>query len=62
MGLPFVGFGMSLNHAARSEGNARVAMISMIISAVMNMILDPIFIFVLNMGIRGAAIATVISR
>jgi putative MATE family efflux protein len=62
MGLPFVGFGMSLNHAARSEGNARVAMISMIISAVMNMILDPIFIFVLNMGIRGAAIATVISQ
>lgn len=61
-GLPFVGFGMAANHAARSEGNARVAMISMLISAILNIILDPIFIFKLKLGIRGAAIATVLSQ
>ncbi|MCD4776813.1 MAG: MATE family efflux transporter [Candidatus Aegiribacteria sp.] len=47
------------NNIARSEGNARVAMISMLVGAGTNIILDPIFIFALNMGIRGAAIATV---
>lgn len=47
------------NNIARSEGNARVAMISMFLGAGINIILDPIFIFALNMGIRGAAIATV---
>ena len=62
LGFPFVGFGMAANHAARSEGNARVAMISMIISAILNMVLDPLFIFVFHMGIRGAAIATVIAQ
>ena len=50
------------NNIARSEGNTRVAMISMFAGAGLNIILDPIFIFVLNMGIRGAAIATVIGQ
>ncbi|MCK4806146.1 MAG: MATE family efflux transporter [Candidatus Aegiribacteria sp.] len=50
------------NNIARSEGNARVAMISMFVGAGINIILDPIFIFALNMGIKGAAIATVIGQ
>lgn len=56
----YVGFG--LNHYIRAEGNPKIAMLSMIIGAVMNTILDPIFIFIFNMGIKGAAIATIISQ
>ncbi|MFA9392567.1 MAG: MATE family efflux transporter [Prolixibacteraceae bacterium] len=62
--LPAVIFqvvGFSLNNVIRSEGNAKVAMYSMLISAGINIVLDPIFIFVFKMGVRGAAIATVIS-
>ena len=55
-----IGFGM--NNFIRGEGNPRVAMFTMLIGAGLNIILDPIFIFVLDMGIRGAAIATVISQ
>ena len=60
-GVPFMVIGFSLNNVIRSEGNARVAMTSMILSSVTNMILDPIFIFGLDMGVKGAAYATVIS-
>jgi len=56
----YVSFG--LNHYIRAEGNPRIAMLSMIIGAVMNIILDPVFIFVFNMGIQGAAIATIMSQ
>lgn len=55
-------FSMASNGIIRSEGNARVAMISMFIGALLNIALDPIFIFVLGMGVRGAAIATVIAQ
>ncbi|MBT3241654.1 MAG: MATE family efflux transporter [Bacteroidetes bacterium] len=54
-----IGFGM--NNIIRSEGNARISMYSMLLSAGANLILDPIFIFVLDMGVRGAAYATIIS-
>jgi len=54
--------GYSLNNIIRSEGNARIAMYSMFLSAGLNIILDPVFIFVLDMGVKGAAIATVISQ
>lgn len=54
--------GYSLNNLIRSEGSAKVAMTSMLISAGLNLILDPIFIFGLNMGVAGAAYATVISQ
>jgi len=54
--------GYSLNNLIRSEGNANIAMYSMLISAGLNLILDPIFIFVLNMGVKGAAWATIISQ
>ncbi len=55
-------FAMGSNNIVRAEGNAKVAMTTMIISAGLNIILDPIFIFGLNMGIRGAAVATVLSQ
>ncbi|MDU2702812.1 MAG: MATE family efflux transporter, partial [Clostridium sp.] len=51
-----------LNHSIRSDGSPKVAMLSMLIGAGTNIILDPIFIFVFGMGVRGAAIATVISQ
>lgn len=53
-------FGM--NSFIRAEGNPKVAMITMLIGTVLNIILDPLFIFVFKMGIKGAAIATVISQ
>ena len=52
----------TINSIIRADGNPRYAMISMLIGAVMNVILDPIFIFVFDMGVKGAAIATVISQ
>ncbi len=60
-GVPFMVIGFSLNSIIRSEGNARIAMVSMIISAAINIVLDPIFIFWFHMGVKGAAIATNIS-
>jgi putative MATE family efflux protein len=60
-GTLFMVVGFSLNNVIRSEGNAKIAMQSMIISAGTNIILDPVFIFWLNMGVKGAAYATIIS-
>jgi putative MATE family efflux protein len=62
MGSVFNITGYSLNNIIRAEGNAGIAMISIFIAAGLNIILDPIFIFWLKMGVRGAAIATVISQ
>lgn len=61
IGIPFMVVGFSLNNVIRSEGNARIAMISMIISSVANVILDAVFIYKLGMGVKGAAYATIIS-
>ncbi|BAX82553.1 MATE family efflux transporter [Labilibaculum antarcticum] len=61
-GAIFSVVGFSLNNLIRSEGNAKIAMYSMLISAGTNVILDPIFIFVLDMGVAGAAYATIISQ
>jgi putative MATE family efflux protein len=58
---PLMTFSMVANEAVRAEGNAKMAMLTMTAGAVLNIILDPIFIYVLKMGIRGAAVATVIS-
>lgn len=60
-GTVFQVVGFSLNNIIRAEGNARTAMFSMIISAGTNLVLDPIFIFGFDMGVKGAAYATVIS-
>ncbi|MDO9507979.1 MAG: MATE family efflux transporter [Thermovirgaceae bacterium] len=62
LGSPLIIFTMSMNSVIRSEGAAKTAMWSMLVGAIANIILDPIFIFGLGMGIRGAAIATVLSR
>ncbi|WP_291571310.1 MATE family efflux transporter [Clostridium sp. UBA4548] len=55
-----IGFG--LNAAIRSEGNPKIAMLTMLLGAITNTVLDPIFIFVFDMGVAGAAIATVIAQ
>jgi putative MATE family efflux protein len=60
-GTVFQVVGFSLNNIIRSEGNAHTAMLSMLISAGTNLVLDPIFIFGFGMGVKGAAYATVIS-
>lgn len=62
IGLPFMMIGTTLNSIIRADGNPKYAMTSMIAGAVLNIILDPIFIFVFHMGVAGAAIATVISQ
>ena len=62
LGSVFMTFSMASNNVARAEGNATVAMLSMIIGTGMNIVLDPVFIFAFKMGIRGAALATVISQ
>lgn len=60
-GTIFMVIGFSLNNVIRSEGNARIAMISMILSSVTNVLLDYIFIFRFGWGVKGAAWATIIS-
>jgi len=60
-GTVFQVVGFSLNNIIRAEGNARIAMVSMILSAGTNMILNPIFIFGFGWGVKGSALATVIS-
>lgn len=60
-GVAFMVVGFSLNNVIRSEGNAKIAMISMILSSVSNVILDAVFIYGLDMGVKGAAYATIIS-
>jgi len=61
-GSVFFSFAMSSNNLIRAEGNAKVAMATMLIGAILNIILDPIFIFIFKMGVKGAALATVISK
>ncbi len=62
VGLPFMMVGTTLNSIIRADGNPKYAMTSMVTGAILNIILDPIFIFVFKMGVQGAAIATVISQ
>lgn len=62
LGLPFMMIGTTLNSVIRADGSPKYSMTSMITGAILNLILDPIFIFVFNMGVQGAAIATVISQ
>jgi putative MATE family efflux protein len=60
-GVVFQMVGFSLNNIIRAEGNARVAMYSMLLSAGLNIVLNPVFIFILGWGVKGSALATVIS-
>ena len=61
-GLPFYIIGQGLNASIRSDGSPKYAMIATVIGAISNIILDPIFIFVFKMSVKGAAIATIIGQ
>ncbi len=59
LGIPFYMFGQAMNPIIRADGNPRFAMVSTLAGAVLNIILDPIFIFSFKWGMMGAAVATV---
>lgn len=62
IGLPFTMIPTALNSMIRADGSPKYAMFSMVLGAVINTVFDPIFIFVLHMGVQGAAIATVMGQ
>lgn len=59
---PFMMSALTLNNQLRLQGNARFGMIGIVSGAVLNIVLDPLFIFVLDMGVTGASFATAISQ
>ena len=61
-GLPFMMISAAINSMIRADGSPKYAMFSMVIGAILNVILDPVLIFVFHMGMQGAAIATVIGQ
>ena len=62
LGIPFYMFGQAMNPIIRADGSPKFAMISTLAGAVINIILDPIFIFACEWGMMGAAVATVIGQ
>ncbi len=62
IGTVFVQLSLGLNTYISGQGNPKVAMLSVLIGAIANIILDPIFIFGLGMGVKGAAVATILSQ
>ncbi len=62
LGVPFYMFGQAMNPIIRADGSPKFAMVSTLAGAVVNIILDPIFIFPMKMGMTGAAVATVIGQ
>ena len=62
LGSVFVLIVMGMNPFITTQGFSRISMLTTVIGAVINIVLDPILIFVLNMGVRGAALATVLSQ
>ena len=62
LGIPFYMFGQSMNPIIRADGNPKFAMLSTLVGALINLILDPIFIFCFRWGMMGAAVATVIGQ
>ncbi|MGI6256243.1 MAG: MATE family efflux transporter [Acutalibacter sp.] len=62
IGLPFMMISAAINSMIRADGSPKYAMFSMVIGAILNVVLDPVFIFVCDMGVRGAAIATIIGQ
>lgn len=59
LGIPFYMFGQAMNPIIRSDGSPKFAMVSTVAGAIVNIILDPIFIYVFKWGMMGAAVATV---
>lgn len=62
LGTVFVQLTLGMNSFITAQGFTKISMVSVMIGAVCNIILDPIFIFGLNMGVRGAALATILSQ
>ncbi len=62
LGIPFYMFGQAMNPIIRADGSPRFAMVSTLLGAVINIILDPIFIFWFRWGMMGAAVATVLGQ
>ncbi len=62
LGIPFYMFGQCLNPIIRSDGSPRFAMASTLAGAAVNIVLDPIFIFVFKWGMMGAAVATIMGQ
>lgn len=62
LGFPFYTFSMGFNSVLRADGSPVYAMVSTLSGAILNTILDPIFIFVFQMGVTGAAIATILGQ
>ncbi len=62
LGSLFVMAGLGMNSFINSQGFGRIGMMTVLLGAVANIILDPIFIFVFHMGVQGAALATIISQ
>ena len=60
LGSPIIGLKMAMAGLLRSEGATREAMIGMVSGSLLNIVLDPVFIFLFKMDVAGAAIATVI--
>lgn len=62
IGVPFQIANIAMNSVIRAEGHARTAMMTMVSGMLLNIALDPVFIFVLGWGIRGAGLGTVFSQ
>lgn len=62
IGIIFVQLTLGMNAFITAQGFTKISMISVVIGAVTNIILDPIFIFIFDMGVKGAALATIISQ
>lgn len=62
LGAPFMITYSSLSSIIRADGSPKYSMIMLVIGAILNIILDPIFIFIFNLGVKGGAIATVIGQ
>lgn len=62
LGIPFYMFGQAMNPIIRADGSPKFAMASTLAGAAVNIVLDPIFIFIFNWGMMGAAVATIIGQ
>ena len=62
LGAPFFGASLTMNNLLRLQGNAQFAMVGITLGAVLNACLDPLLIFGLDMGIRGAGLSTLVSQ
>ncbi|MDD2648400.1 MAG: MATE family efflux transporter [Eubacteriales bacterium] len=62
LGLPFMAFGVTVSGCIRADGSPMFSMMGLLLGCVMNIILDPLFIFVFGWGVKGAAFATILGQ